>query len=63
MQCGFTKDTMEKLADPGAISLEPVPAPVVPKFEGGKRRRISHGGRHFAKTFQEPLGPARRTAA
>ena len=63
MQCGFSKDTMEKLTDPGDISLEPVPAPVVPKFQGGKRRRISHGGRHFGKTFQEPIDPARRAAA
>ena len=63
MQCGFSKDAMDKLADPGDISLEPVPAPVVPKFQGGKRRRISHGGRHFGRTFSEPVDPARRTAA
>ncbi len=63
MQCGFSKDTMVKLTDPGDIRLEPVPAPVVPKFEGAKRRRTSHGGRHFAKTMREPVDPARPTAA
>jgi hypothetical protein len=51
MQCGFSKDIFEKLADPGSISVDPVPAPAVPKFQGGKRRRLSHGGRHFARTF------------
>jgi hypothetical protein len=51
MQCGFSKDIHNKLTDPGSISLAPVPTPTVPKFEGGKRRRISHGGRHFARTF------------
>ena len=28
MQCGFSKDTTEKLTDPGEISLEPVEAPI-----------------------------------
>ena len=51
MQCGFSKDIHERLADPGSISLEPIPAPLVPKSEGGKRRRLSHGGRHFSRTF------------
>jgi hypothetical protein len=51
MQCGFSKDIFEKMSDPGAISVDPVPAPAVPKFQGGKRRRLSHGGRHFARTF------------
>lgn len=51
MQCGFSKDAAESIIDPQQIDLEPVPAPTVPKFEGGKRRRISHGGRHFARTL------------
>ncbi|MDA1218811.1 MAG: hypothetical protein O2909_05150 [Chloroflexi bacterium] len=51
MQCGFSKDVHDKLVDPGVVSLEPVPAPVVPKSEAGKRRRLSHGGRHFSRTF------------
>ena len=51
MQCGFSKDAEERLADSSDISLEPAAAPVVPKFDGGKRRRISHGGRHFDRTL------------
>ena len=51
MQCGFSKDTVEALTDPDDISVAPIAAPAVPKFEGGKRRRISHGGRHFARTL------------
>jgi hypothetical protein len=51
MQCSFSKDVFEKLGDPGSISVDPVPAPAVPKFQGGKRRRLSHGGRHFSRTF------------
>ena len=51
LQCGFSKDIHDPMVDPGAVSLESVPAPMVPKGEGGKRRRLSHGGRHFSKTF------------
>ena len=51
LQCGFSKDIHDPMVEPGAVSLEPVPAPMVPKGEGGKRRRLSHGGRHFSKTF------------
>ena len=51
MQCGFSKDTVEPLTDPDEITLAPISAPAVPKFQGGKRRRISHGGRHFARTL------------
>ena len=61
VQCGFSKDIAEKMADPGVINLEPVPAPVVPKEENGKKRRLSHGGRHFSRTFSrggEDSGPS-----
>ena len=51
MQCGFHKDVPADLAGPFAISAEPAPTPVAPLSNGAKRRRISHGGRHFAKTF------------
>jgi hypothetical protein len=47
---------------PPVISLEPVPAPVVPKEEGG-RRRISHGGRHFVRTVEFDFEPATEIAA
>lgn len=61
MQCGFTKDMSDRVADPGDVSLEATPAPVVPEFEGGKRRRLSHGGRHFAKSSARQDGLAADT--
>ena len=51
MQCGFHKDVPTDLEGPFAISAEPAPRPVAPQSIGAKQRRISHGGRHFAKTF------------
>lgn len=53
MQCGFTKDVMSKLDEPLEKSLEPVPVPTVPKSDGIKRRRMSHGGRHTIHTFAQ----------
>ena len=50
VQCGFSRDIPNKSASLLLISAAPVPVPAVAKEEGGKRRRISHGGRHFAKT-------------
>ncbi|MBM3943061.1 MAG: hypothetical protein FJ316_09090 [SAR202 cluster bacterium] len=57
VQCGFSKDIMEKLDSPAQISVEPVAAPVVPKVEGGKRRRLSHGGRHLTRSYGRRDGP------
>lgn len=51
MQCGFCKDIYDRLTDPTSLDPEPVPAPRVPQSQGSKRRRLSHGGRHFARTF------------
>ena len=51
MQCGFHKDVPADLEGPFAISAEPLAAPVAPQSNGAKRRRISHGGRHFTRTF------------
>ncbi len=51
VQCGFCKDVHEKLTDPNSLSVEPAPAPTTPKSDGSKRRRLSHGGRHFGRTF------------
>jgi len=48
---------MEKLDSPAQISVEPVAAPVVPKVEGGKRRRLSHGGRHLTRSYGRRDGP------
>ncbi len=51
MQCGLNKDIPDEFAGPLDISLEPVPAPVIPRVESGKRRRMSHGGRHTYRTY------------
>ena len=63
MQCGFHKDVPAEQQGPFAITADPVPAPVVPRSDGTKRRRISHGGRHFAKTFAFKAGAVSETAA
>ena len=51
MQCGLTRDVSRRVGGTLEISAEPALAPTLPKWEGGKRRRISHGGRHVARTF------------
>lgn len=51
VQCGFSKDIMEKLEAPLNINPDPLPTPVAPQSEGGKRRRLSHGGRHFSRSL------------
>ena len=51
MQCGFSKDIPTDHRGQIAITAEPVPVPVAPTSSGSKRRRISHGGRHFSRTF------------
>lgn len=51
VQCGFSKDIYNKVEGPLDVNVEPVPVPEVPKVENGKRRRMSHGGRHFSRTF------------
>jgi hypothetical protein len=51
MQCGFCKDVLDKLSSPDSLTPDPAPAPKPPSSSGGKRRRLSHGGRHFGRTF------------
>ena len=51
MQCGFSKDVHDKLGDSDEVNVDPVPAPVVPKYEARKRHRLPHGGRHFPEPF------------
>lgn len=63
MQCGFHKDVPTDQQGPFTITTEPVPAPVVSQSDGTKRRRISHGGRHFAETFAFKAGAVSETAA
>ncbi len=63
LQCGFNRDTSNLEGGVLVISAEPVPAPVVPSPDGTKRRRISHGGRHFSKTFAFDADELSKTAA
>tara|TARA_Y100000815_G_C13105964_1_gene411261 strand:+ start:181 stop:372 length:192 start_codon:yes stop_codon:yes gene_type:complete len=42
MYCGFSKDVHDKLVDLDEVNVDLVPDPVTPKYEAGKRRRLSH---------------------
>ena len=50
-QCGFNKDVPTDSLASVNLNAKPVPSPDVPRWEGGKRRRLSHGGRHFTRTL------------
>ena len=63
MQCGFAKDVAETHQGVLLITAEPVPVPVAPPADTSKRRRISHGGRHFAKTLAFGTDAITETAA
>jgi len=62
-QCGFSKDLAQNGQDQMIITAEPIPAPGVPELKGGKRRRLSHGGRHFARTLAMAKRSSAETAA
>ena len=51
IQCGFSKGVTSQPGQSLLIMAEPVLPPPVPQWDGTKRRRTSHGGRHFARTF------------
>jgi len=53
-QCGFSKDVPADTMGPFVVTTVPVSAPVA-LASNGTRRRISHGGRHFYKTSDEPI--------
>ncbi len=63
VQCGFSKDVHSKLEGPLDVTMDPVIPPEVPKAENGKRRRLSHGGRHFSRTFSNRGESSVRDAA
>ena len=62
-QCGFSKDVAQKGEERIVITAEPAPAPVVLHSDSGKRRRLSHGGRHFARTLAMARRSSTQTAA
>ena len=51
LQCGLTRDVVSDLGEPMTLRAESQFAIPLAQEEGKKRRRISHGGRHFARTF------------
>ena len=51
MQCGFTRDVPDSEEGVLVLSTEPVPVPVVPAWDGIRRRRMRRGGRHFSKAL------------
>ena len=63
MQCGFSKDVSASHDGLLHISAEPMPVLVAPASNGTKRRRISHGGRHFSKTVAFDTDEVARSAA
>ena len=63
MQCGFSRDVPTSEGGVLVISAEPVPIPVAPTWDGTRRRRISHGGRHFSKTLAFAADELSETAA
>lgn len=51
LQCSLNRDMSNKQGASLVVSAEPTPIPVSAESMGPKRQRISHGGRHFARTF------------
>ena len=51
LQCGSTRDVVSNLGEPLRLGAQPQVAVPPVQQEGNTRRRISHGGRHFARTF------------
>jgi len=58
VQCGFTRDIPVGAVGRPTLTAEPVPLPAVPPSQGNKHHRRSHGGRHFARTFDFKEDPA-----
>ena len=58
IQCGLSKEVTSQPGQPLEIMAERVLPPPVPQWDGTQRRRVSHGGRHFAGTFAPNKGSA-----
>ena len=63
MQCGLSRDLSNQQEEPVLITAVPVLPPPLPLLKGKKRRRISHGGRHFARTFNFQEGSPAQSVA
>ena len=51
LQCGLNREICSQPGEPLQISADAVLPQPLPQWQGTKRRRLSHGGRHFAKTL------------
>ncbi len=51
LQCGLNREVCSQPGEPLQIAADPALPPPLPQWQGTKRRRLSHGGRHFAKTL------------
>ena len=63
LQCELARDVVSNLGEPLRLGAEPQVAVPPVQDEGKKRRRISHGGRHFARTFASGQDARTRSAA
>ena len=51
LQCGLNREVCSQPGEPLEISADPVLPQPLRQWQGTKRRRLSHGGRHFAKSL------------
>ncbi len=51
LQCGLNREVCSQPGEPLEIAADPALPSPLPQWQGTKRRRLSHGGRHFAKTL------------
>ena len=63
LQCGLSKDVSSEPGEGLQFAALPVALTPLPQLETGKHRRISHGGRHFAKTIALGAGSSAQSAA
>ena len=54
LQCGLNREVCSQPGEPLLIASDPSLLPPLPTWRGSKRRRLSHGGRHLAKSL--PVG-------
>ena len=51
LQCGLNRVVCSQPGEPLLIASDPSLPPPLPQWQGSKRRRLSHGGRHLATTL------------
>ena len=63
MQCGLSREVSNQPGEPVLITADPIPPPPLPQIQGKRQRRVSHGGRHYSKTFDFREGSPAQSAA